>query len=87
LPQGYLALVYSVLAAFVCKHPQHPTPHPQERCSYDKAKYGECTGEEDTRSKGRRSTNYLAGAGAEEFWLLIVISFRLILIEIGDTKG
>jgi hypothetical protein len=39
--QGYLALVSSVLATLVCKHPRPPTPHPQERHSYDKAKYEE----------------------------------------------
>ena len=51
---GYLALVYSVLEAFVCEHPQPPTPPPQERRSYDKAKYEEVQKKEalDETDKG-----------------------------------
>ena len=57
--------MYLVLAAFVCEHPQPPTPPPQERCSYDKAKYEECTeegrGGHEVNDEGTR----MAGVGVE----------------------
>ena len=59
--------MYAVLAALACKQARPPIPPPQERCSYDKAKYKEVQKKEGLDDTDKGIMNNKKGTGVE-YW-------------------